>query len=80
MREPVQLVPSRVGPTLRVHISQKMAQRISPNEPYRLDLQDTRGLSWRVANFYFFESVRPLIAVDGRQKVLNAYKVYEEEY
>lgn len=77
LREPVQLVPSRIGPTLRVHISQTIAQRISPNEPYHLDLRDTHGLRWRVANFYFFESVHPLIAVDGKQKVLA---IYEEEY
>jgi hypothetical protein len=78
LREPVQLVPSLVAPTLRVHISQKIAHRISPNEPYHLDLRDTHGLRWRVANFYFFETVHPLIAVDGKQKVLAVYG--EEEY
>jgi hypothetical protein len=78
LREPVQLVPSHVGPTIRVHISQTMAQRISPNEPYRLDLRDTNGLRWRVANFYFFETVHPLIAVDGKERVLAVYE--EEEY
>jgi hypothetical protein len=77
LREPVQMVPSRVGPTLRVHISQTLAQRLAPNEPYHLELQDTHGLRWRVANFYFFESVHPLISVEGKERVLSAY---EEEY
>jgi len=79
LREPVQLVPTAVNPrSLLVHISQRIKQRISPNDPYHLELRDTHGLRWRTNNFYFFASVQRLIAVDGKQKVLSAY--CEEEY
>jgi hypothetical protein len=76
IQEPVQLVPSRVGPTLKVHIPPELGRRLSPTAPYRLELLDAHGIHWRVANFYFFESVHPLTYADSKENVLA---VYEEE-
>ena len=73
LREPIQLVPSTVGPTLRVHLSQSVASRITPSEPYHLELRDTHGLRWKVARFYFFESLQYLSTVDGKARVLEEY-------
>jgi hypothetical protein len=73
LRESVRLVPSQVGPTLRVHIPAPLARRLSPKEPYHLELVDEHGLRWRVAPFYFFESLRYLSLVDTKERILEIY-------
>ena len=73
LSELVRLVPSRIGPSLQVHLTPDQLGRITPHEPYRLDLVDKKGFSWKISSFYFFETVQPLKLTEEAKKIITAY-------
>ena len=60
MRENVKLVPSVVGPALRVEIPEELLQRLRADCSYKLELTDTEGRTWRVPRSYLFHTVRTI--------------------
>jgi hypothetical protein len=73
LRENVALVPSRVGPSYRVQISENILKKISVDEAVFLELKDKKGNQWKVKRFYLFENLLPLSAVESREKIIQDY-------
>jgi len=73
LKESVSLVPSRIGPSYRVQISDSILRRVSVDEAVHLELKDKKGNQWRVKRFYFFENLLPLSAVESREKIIQDY-------
>jgi hypothetical protein len=59
-QENIRLVPSRVGPSLRVEMSEAVLKRLRPGASYKLALTDGKGNRWRVRRFFPFEADLPL--------------------
>ena len=74
-KERVRLLPSLVGPTLRVHIPQHIIDIIFRNreEPIELKLRDRKGNSWEVKPFYLFENVQNLSLLEDPHKIIQDY-------
>lgn len=73
LKERIALVPSRVGPSYRVQISQGILSRLSVDEAVHLQLKDKKGNHWRVKRFYFFENLLPLSVTESREKIIQDY-------
>jgi hypothetical protein len=73
LREPVRLVPTRVGPSFRVQIPQGVLDNLEPEDSLELQLKDKKGNHWRVRRFFIFENLLPLLWAEERYTVRQAY-------
>jgi len=73
IKEPVTLVPTRIGPSFRVQISHQTLEKLKPDEPVELRLMDAKGHCWKVKRFFIFENLLPLSWGEDRELVLKDY-------
>jgi hypothetical protein len=74
MKEPITLVPSRVGPSFRVEIPRQIIRKLELAHPVELQLKDKRGYRWRVKRFFVLENLVHLSCLDDREKVVRDYR------
>jgi hypothetical protein len=73
LREKIALIPSRVGPSFRVHIPGNVLDKIKTDEAISLELKDRKGNRWKVKPFYLFENLLPLSVVGEQNKIIQDY-------
>jgi hypothetical protein len=76
--EPIQVVPSGVGPSLQVVFPEHFFDRIRPTQTLVLSLKDDRGIEWRVEPFFPFRKQLILHPVASKADVISAYDGDEE--
>jgi hypothetical protein len=74
LKEQITLVPTRVGPSFRVEIPQRVFDKLGPEDSLELQLKDKKGHRWRVKRFFIFENLLPLSWGEDRTVVLRSYE------
>jgi hypothetical protein len=69
---PVHVVPSGLGPSFSVHLSERLVAAATSDAYCELQLKDRRGLSWKVTPFYIFQTHKELLPTD-RRAAIEAY-------
>ncbi len=78
LRAQIMLVPSKIGPSLRVEIPEKVLDSLQTQHPFELQLKDRKGHSWRVKRFFIFENLIRLSWAQDKEAVLKDYGVLDE--
>jgi len=73
LKEPITLVPTRLGPTFRVQIPERVLDQLRPEYPLELQLKDRKGHRWRVRRFFIFENLLPLAFAEAKEGILKDY-------
>lgn len=73
LREKVKLIPSPVGPSLRVHFPPRILDLLKDEEFLELQLRDMNGNRWEVKRFYPFENVHTLLPVGQHKHLVQDY-------
>jgi hypothetical protein len=76
--EPVQVVPSGIGPSLQVIFPERFFERVRETHTLSLSLKDDKGIEWRVEPFFPFRKQLMLKPVSSRGDVVAAYEGDEE--
>jgi hypothetical protein len=72
-QEKIALVPSRVGPTFKVHFKDALLSKVAASQIVGFELMDMRGNRWTVREFYVFENVVPLEMGEPLEKIVADY-------
>lgn len=76
--EPVQVIPSGVGPSLQVIFPERFFERVRPTQSLSLALKDQKGIEWRVEPFFPFRKQLMLEPVASKADIVSAYDGDEE--
>jgi len=72
LKEKINLIRSKVGPTFRVNIPPSTLDKIK-EDVIALELKDRKGNRWEVRSFYLYENLVPLSLVESRTKIIQDY-------
>lgn len=72
------LVPSQVGPSLRVELPTNVGNILATDKYVELMLKDKKGNTWQVKPFRTWETLRPLAICKPLEKIIRDYGESEE--